>query len=218
MIAPDGSQKSIAPGTRPQGSLPQGSLAPETVAKLQAYRVAEARTERIRRWQRIERMILLPVLFIAIVGVFNLKIGQVDGRSMSPTYETGDKLLMLRSYKTFSPLHVGDIVVVRLKHGKYKGEQWVKRVVFIQNKTSTAQWQPTIPTPRNAHVPLDYYFRSYVAGEESVPANNILVMGDNYDNSVDSRDPDIGAIAPDEIEGKVINVWTTEYHNSQAAL
>ena len=207
--APDGSSKNTNQSTNTMPTLP---------ANLQPYRPEETRIEKTRRWQRIERMILLPLLLIAIVGVFNLKIGQVEGRSMSPTYETGDKLLLLRSYKTFSPVKVGDIVVVKLNHGKYKGEQWVKRVVFIQNSTGTAQWQPTIHTPRDPHVPLTQWFYPYATGQESVPPNAIMVMGDNYRNSVDSRDPEIGAITPDEIEGKVINVWTSENNYSQAAL
>jgi hypothetical protein len=43
-------------------------------------------------------------------------------------------------------------------------------------------------------------------------------MGDNIMNSVDSRDEEIGAISPDEIQGKVIKVWTSENNLQQAAM
>ena len=221
MTAPDGfsalTTQSVA--TTPTGSrFAPATLAPETVAILQASRAAEAKNKTVRRWQRIERMILLPILLLVIVGLFNVKMGQVQGRSMSPTYETGDKLLLLKSYKAFSPVKVGDIVVVKLKRGQYKGEEWVKRVVFVQNAQCTAKWEPTIQTPRNPHVPLNFWFSDFVRGEQNVPANHVMVMGDNYDNSTDSRDPQIGAISPDEIEGKVIQVWTSENNYSQSAL
>jgi len=206
-----------APDGSPNNPNRNTSVLPGTPATLQSYRPEEARADKIRRWQRIERMILLPVLLLAIVGVFNLKVGQVEGRSMSPTYETGDKLLLLRSYKTFSPVKVGDTIVVKLDHGKYKGEQWVKRVVFIQNAQGTAQWNNEIRTPKG-RVHLNYWFAPYMSGRKTVPPNAIMVMGDNYYNSTDSRDPEIGAISPGEIEGKVINVWTSENNYSQAAL
>ncbi|MBC8134263.1 MAG: signal peptidase I [Fibrella sp.] len=192
-------------------------VAPETLARLQAYRVQEAKQSGIRKWQRIERMILLPILLTVFIGLFNFKMGQVQGRSMAPTYETGDKLLLLKSYKTFSPVKVGDIVVIKLNDGKYKGEEWVKRVVFVQNDKGTAKWQPEIRTPKG-RVPLAYWFPDYIAGEKQVPANHIVVMGDNYMNSVDSRDEEIGAIAPGEIQGKVIKVWTSENNYKQAAM
>lgn len=208
IAAPDGSAKKTNP---------TANVLPGTPAALQSYRPEETRADKTKRWQRIERMILLPVLLIAIVGVLNLKIGQVDGRSMSPTYETGDKLLLLRSHKTFSPVKVGDIIVVKLNHGKYKGEQWVKRVVFIQNAEGTAQWQDEIRTTKG-RVSLEDWFSAYTSGRKTVPPNGIMVMGDNYFNSTDSRDAEIGAISPNEIEGKVINVWTSENNYGQAAL
>ncbi|MBC8141409.1 MAG: signal peptidase I [Armatimonadetes bacterium] len=208
IAAPDGPRKN---------SNQNLSVLPGTPAALQSYRPEETRADKTKRWQRIERMILLPLLLIAVVGAFNLKVGQVDGRSMSPTYETGDRLLLLRSHKTFSPVKVGDIIVVKLKHGKYKGEQWVKRVVFIQNAQGTAQWENEIRTPKG-RVSLNRWFFPYTTGRKTVPPNGIMVMGDNYFNSTDSRDSEIGSISPDEIEGKVINVWTSENNYSQAAL
>ena len=206
--APDGfSAIPIVPAT----------IAPETRARLQAFHAAEEKAKTVRRWQRIERMILLPILLLVVVGLFNLKMGQVQGRSMAPTYETGDKLLLLKSFRTFAPVKVGDIVVVKLDKGKYKGEEWVKRVVFVQNAAGTAQWGNEIDTSRG-HIPLPYWFPGYTSGKAVVPANHIMVMGDNTYNSTDSRDPEIGAIAPGEIESKVIKVWTSENNYSQAAM
>jgi signal peptidase I len=174
------------------------------------------RQEAIRRWQRWERMVLIPLLVLVVFGLFTFKMGQVQGRSMAPLYETGDRLLLLKSYRVFSPLKEGDIVVVKLKHGKYAGEEWVKRVVFIQNAEGTAKWNPTIKSSLSPNVPLNYWFHQYFDGERTVPANHIMVMGDNAMNSTDSRDEEIGAIAPDEIEGKVIKVWTSENNYQQA--
>ncbi len=192
--------------------------APETFARLQAYRAQEEKRAETRRWQRAERIILLPILLVVFVALLNFKMGEVRGRSMSPLYETGDKLLLLKSYKTFSPVKVGDIVVVKLKHGKYAGEQWVKRVVFVQNGAGNAQWQRDIRTSQNNHVSLPFWFPQYFQHEKQVPRDNVVVMGDNLMNSTDSRDEEIGTIAPDEIQGKVIKVWTSDNNYQQAAM
>ncbi len=217
MPAPDGFN-ALNTGVVAANAVTTHSVSPETLARLQAYRVQEAKQDGIRKWQRIERIILLPILLAVFIGMFNFKMGQVQGRSMAPTYETGDKILLLKSYKTFSPVKVGDIVVIKLSDGKYKGEEWVKRVVFVQNDKGTAQWRKEAPHPVYGRVSLTYWFADYVSGHKRVPANHIVVMGDNIMNSVDSRDEEIGDISPDEIEGKVIKVWTSENNYQQAAM
>jgi signal peptidase I len=217
MPAPDGFN-ALNTGVVAANAVTPHSVSPETLAKLQAYRVKEAKQEGIRKWQRIERMILIPILLAVFIGMFNFKMGQVQGRSMAPTYATGDKLLLLKSYKTFAPVKVGDIVVIKLGDGKYKGEEWVKRVVFVQNAQGTAVWRKEAPHPVHRRISLPYWFPEYFSGRKHVPANHIVVMGDNIMNSVDSRDEEIGAISPDEIQGKVIKVWTSENNLQQAAM
>jgi len=196
---------------------PAAQLAPETLANLRRYREAEERKARVNRWVRIERMILLPILAIVFFGLFNFKMGQVQGHSMAPLYTTGDKLLLLKSYAIFSPIKVGDIVVVKLKHGKYAGEEWVKRVMYVQNETGNAPWDKVIQTSRGK-VYTSYWLYNYYRGKDAVPPKHILVMGDNLMNSTDSRDEEIGSISPDEIEGKVIKFWPSKNNIESAAL
>lgn len=193
-------------------TLPNDAVAYAAARRAQ---VKEARQATTRRWQRIERAILLPVLAFVFMGLFVFKMGQVQGKSMEPLYTTDDHLLIFKPWQ-LSPLHPGDIVVVKLNHGKYKGEQWVKRVMYVQNAAGNAPWSETVQTSVHRILPK-WWFKPYVDGQRSVPANNILVMGDNVYNSTDSRDDEIGAIAPDEIQGKVIQVWTTD-KNYQASV
>jgi len=218
-IAPDGFA-SVSLGSvvaTPTAPMTPAGLAPETLENLRRYREEEAKKANLNRWIRIERMILLPILALVFLGLFTFKMGQVEGRSMAPLYATGDRLLLLKQYALFSPVKVGDIVVVKLKHGKYAGEEWVKRVVYVQNAQGNASWQPTIHTSRPGTVYLSFWFAEYFRGMKSVPANHILVMGDNFANSTDSRDDDIGPIAPDEIEGKVIKFWPSQNNIESAA-
>jgi signal peptidase I len=177
---------------------------PELQARLRALRQKEQEKEALRRQVWKERRVLLPLLGITLALLPNFRMAQVQGRSMYPAYTEGDRLVMLKTFKYFSPVKVGDVVVIRLKDGKYKGEEWVKRVVFIQNEQGDAPWPQYIGTFRG-DVPTQFLFPQYVLGLAKVPPGHIMVMGDNLLNSTDSRDEEIGPISTDEIVGKVLN-------------
>lgn len=151
-----------------------------------------------------ERRVLFPLLGIALLMLPNLGRAKVVGHSMEPQFRPGDTLLLLKTYRYLSPLKAGDIVVIEKKQGKLEGEDLVKRVVFVQNETGDAPWPETITNKRGTYR-AGYLFPREVQGFVKVPPKHIYVMGDNVGNSVDSRDPDVGAVAENEIVGKVLN-------------
>jgi signal peptidase I len=154
--------------------------------------------------RRKARLGLLPVLGVALVCLPNFRMAEVSGVSMEPTYRSGDRLVMLKTYRTFSPLKVGDVVVIRLNHGKYRGEEWVKRIVFLQNERGDEPWPKWLETGRG-QVPAAAWFPEEAAGRRKVPPGTMLVLGDNIADALDSRDPEIGAVSLDEVIGKVLN-------------
>jgi len=177
-------------------------LDPELERRLATVRDEDARRADLAARIRKERRVLLPILGLAVLAFPNFKFGKVQGHSMEPTYHTGDTLVILKTYRSLSPIHVGDIVVVKLKHGATAGEEIVKRVVFMQNHQGTATLPTYLPTGRG-QVPSEPWFPQYSPGGMRVPADGILVMGDNTLNSMDSRD--FGPVYDYEIEGKVLN-------------
>ncbi len=177
---------------------------PELARRLRELRDKDRDREALQRQVWKERRVLLPLLGITLALLPNFRMAQVQGRSMYPAYSEGDRLVMLKTFKYFSPVQVGDVVVIRLNHGKYKGEEWVKRVVFIQNEQGNAPWPQYIKTFRG-EVPARALFPRQIMGLATVPPGHIMVMGDNLANSTDSRDEDIGPISLDEIVGKVLN-------------
>jgi signal peptidase I len=166
---------------------------------------AKSRAEgeaRLRERVLRERRILIPVLLLVLLAWPNFGIAKVDGRSMEPTCHNGDTLMVLKTYRFFSPVKVGDVIVIHLRHGKISGESLVKRVVFVQNASGNAPWPQRIPTP-GTFIPSVDIFTRYAAGYDRVPPNEVIVMGDNYENSMDSRD--FGPVMMSEIAGKVLN-------------
>jgi signal peptidase I len=123
---------------------------------------------------------------------------------MEPQYEEGDALVVLKTFRIFAPLKIGDVVVIRKKTGKYEGEDLVKRVAFIQNEAGNAPLPKSVTLSRGV-IQFHHLFPTVVQGFEKVPARQVLVVGDNLDVSVDSRDPDIGPLQDNEIEAKVLN-------------
>lgn len=177
-------------------------LDPELQKRLQWVQDEEDR--RLSRARQVlrERRVLLPVLAVTVLAFPNFRVAKVQGHSMEPTFHTGDTLYLLKTYHTFSPLKVGDVVIIKRKHGNATGEEIVKRIVFMQNAQGNAPWPRLLETGRGP-VPADVWFPQYTGGAATVPAGGIIVMGDNIMNSMDSRD--FGPVNEYEIVGKVLN-------------
>lgn len=112
----------------------------------------------------------------------------VRGESMSPTYHSGDRLLVRRA-----PAHAvrrGDCVVFTSAMGAKVSDNpdhWlVKRAVAVQGD----------PVPR-ADIPALSTSRARV-----IPPGHLVVLGDNTAQSVDSRH--FGFITPDRLLGRVL--------------
>ena len=90
----------------------------------------------------------------------------VEGRSMTPTYAPGDRLLVRRV--AFSAVRRGDAVVLRSPGPEFPGDPryLVKRAAAL----------PGDPVP--AGVPAD---------DPVVPDGRLAVLGDNVNGSADSR-------------------------------
>ena len=188
--------------TAPNDGNPGKGLDPELAARLLAVRSRDGAAQGLRERIKRERRFLVPALALALLAWPNFGMAKVDGRSMEPTYHTGDTLYLLKSYRYFSPVKIGDVVVIRMKHTEISGEAIVKRIVFVQNAAGDAPWPREIRTT-HGFLPSRMLFSSYVTKQEVVPPRGIMVMGDNMQNSMDSRD--FGPVLGSEIDGKVIN-------------
>lgn len=172
-------------------------------ARLAEHREKEAKSARLREQILRERRLLLPILLVVAALFPNFGTVSVVGKSMVPTFHTGDRLVLLKTYRYFSPLRTGDIVVVQKRKGGLQGEDIIKRVVCIKDIQGHETWAPFVDTAEGRLDPK-VLFPEYTEGERQMPKNSVLVMGDNILWSIDSRDAEVGPIAESEIEGKVL--------------
>lgn len=148
---------------------------------------------------------LLIVLGIAFVFVYY--IGQstrVIGGSMSPSLEDGDRVLVNRFvYLITSPKH--NDVIAFLPNGNEKSHYYVKRVVGVPGDTvqivEGALYVNGELYEEAANLPsMDY--AGLAEDKLTLGKNEYFVLGDNRNNSEDSRYANIGLIKKEHIVGK----------------
>lgn len=141
------------------------------------------------------------VVFIVFLISFFLKAIVVQGISMEPTLQTNNYLLISKQSYTFGSPHRGDIVVFPHDDGVEK-KLYIKRVIGIPNDKLII---------RNHKLWINGKLQNekYIKGNTTdgllnltIPKGEVFVMGDNRDNSSDSRI--FGTVPIKTITGKAI--------------
>ena len=146
---------------------------------------------------------------VAVLLVFMLffRVIIVSGPSMMQTLQNGDCIILLSSTFCGEP-KFGDIVVVS-KDSYKDGEPIIKRVIATEGQKvdidfisgvvyvdDVALDEPYINTPTNLYEGVQFPL--------IVEEGCVFVMGDNRNDSKDSRSPEIGLIDRREILGKAL--------------
>lgn len=144
---------------------------------------------------------LLPI-FIILICILSLKITIVSGKSMNTTLNNKDYLVINKlSYLNREPKR-GDIIVFKSNLVDYEGnnKDLIKRVIGLQgDKLKIKKGKVYINSE-------EFYINNiYTSGDVEiiVPKNKVFVMGDNREDSVDSRNKEVGPINMDDVVGKV---------------
>ena len=148
---------------------------------------------------------ILLTMFVAVLLV--LFVGfriSVVGPSMSPTLENGEKILVNRLvYKIFSPKQ-NDLIVF-LPNGNEKSHYYIKRVIAMPgDKVQVKEGMIYINgEPFEEKVEVPAIENALLAEEElTVGEDEYFVLGDNRNNSEDSRYASIGNVKKESIVGK----------------
>ena len=148
---------------------------------------------------------ILPAVLIALmIHLFLAQATRVEGYSMEPTLHGHERLVIEKLSFHFHTPERGDIVVLRVPD--YGKEMLIKRVIGLPGDTISVENGQVII---NGELLNENYINGPPRGAYGptiVPDDSVFVMGDNRNNSKDSRS--FGTIPYDDIVGRAwIRYW-----------
>ncbi len=164
-------------------------------------------------WKReILSTVLYLMLVVALTFLFVQFVGQrthVNGDSMNVTLEDGDNLIVDKLSYRFSDPERFDIIVFPYQY--QEKTYYIKRIIGMPGETVQV-------IDGMVYIDGEMLDESYgkeimqYAGVASEPLtlgeDEYFVLGDNRNNSSDSRDPSVGNVHEDQIIGKAfIRIW-----------
>lgn len=157
-------------------------------------------------WVEWLESIVTALLLAFLLRMFVFDVVLVEGSSMHPTLESGDRLIVTKlSYKFKQPQR-GDIVV--FKNPDNPRVNYIKRVIGVEGDTVEIRDGKVYV---NGQALVEPYIAEPTMGEYPrtvVPEGTIFVMGDNRNFSRDSRNSHVGFIPMQNIIGKAkIRIW-----------
>lgn len=158
--------------------------------------------EEIRDWV----ISIGAALIIALViRTFVVELYLVSGPSMRPTLQNAERLVVNKFIYNFRAPERGEILV--FKYPKDQSRDFIKRVIAVPGDTVEIKDGKVFVNQQLMNEP---YILSKTRGDypmTTIPEGHVFVMGDNRNNSEDSRFDDVGFVPYNLIKGKAMMVF-----------
>lgn len=148
-------------------------------------------------------LILLLVLVCIYLVFYNT--AEVSGSSMNPTFENGDFILIQKNIKNIKNF---DKVVV---YSKDLDKELCKRVIGLPGDTvviSNGILRVNNKVIKESYI-LDKDWNDGFTINTKVKDNEVFVMGDNRNNSTDSRE--LGCLKLSDVDGIIVMDFTKQF-------
>lgn len=160
-----------------------------------------------RRFRRILRSTVNALIVVAavaaLIATLVLPVLQIAGTSMEPSLNDGDIVLLVKT----GSLETGDLCAFY-----YSNKILIKRIIATPGDYIWINRDGTVYL--NNQELMEPYVSEKSLGEcdiefpYQVPENHYFLMGDHRETSIDSRSSVIGAVANDQMIGKILcKVW-----------
>lgn len=161
------------------------------------------------------KAIVIAVILAFLIRTYIFTPIVVDGESMMPTLVNHERIILNKFGTNIDSIHRFDIVVFHAT----KERDYIKRVIglpgdhveykndtlYINGKKYDEPYLEKYKANMNGQPLTGDFTLEEVTGGKTVPKNQLFVMGDNRQNSLDSRE--IGTISIDKIVGKANLVY-----------
>lgn len=149
--------------------------------------------------------ILIAVVLAFFIRYFIVELYMVEGPSMRPTLVNSERLVVNKFIYRFKQPERGDVLVFR--YPRDPSRDFIKRVIAVAGDTIEIKDGRVFLNGQLQNEPyiLEKTRSSYSLA--TVPEGTIFVMGDNRNNSEDSRFKDVGFVPLDMIKGKAVMVF-----------
>ncbi len=150
-------------------------------------------------------IILAAVISATLIRIFIFEPFIVPTPSMEPKLQVGDKVIINKLAYKFGSAKRGDIVAF---HSPIEEKDLVKRAIAIEGD------EIVLTTEGEIFINGEKIVENYLPGDQNISyinqtvvvgENEVFVMGDNRNNSFDSRF--FGTISEDDIFGKFVIIY-----------
>ena len=152
--------------------------------------------------------IVVALVIALVLRTYVFTLVRVSGSSMEPTLQDNDRLVVRRLM--YTPKR-GDVIILRPP--MHKDTPYIKRVIALPGETVDIDFEKHIVYVDGKPI-LEKYIYEPTARPGNmrfplkVEENTVFVLGDNRNNSRDSRYSDVGLIPYDAIMGKATyRIW-----------
>lgn len=147
--------------------------------------------------------IIIAILAALFIIIFIFETVSIDGKSMMPSFESGDRLIIEKVSLRFVKPKANDIVV--FKYPADIREKYIKRIIAVAGeKVKIENSRVYVNGIEKEEHYINESFINEDFKEAIVPENTIFVLGDNRNYSRDSRSKDVGFISTKLIIGKAL--------------
>ena len=159
-------------------------------------------------WMQLVLLVVMVVILRNVMGTVLVK-----GSSMEPNFNHGDFVFINKLSTSVGSPDYGDVVICKLDEGSGY-ENIIKRVIGLPGDEIDIVENEDDEDVYDLYVNGEYIEEDFL-GEPmmtdgnieypfEVPENSYFVMGDNRNESLDSRRESVGAIHKDDLMGKVV--------------
>ncbi|UOQ93202.1 signal peptidase I [Halobacillus shinanisalinarum] len=170
-----------------------------------------------KQWLEWIKAFAIAAVLAIVVRVFLFAPVVVEGPSMSPTLHNGDHLIVSKINYTFGSPERFDIVVFHATQRK----DYIKRVIGLPGDEVAVRDDQLYVNEKPIDEPFlneeinelqngerltqDFMIDQLPGGYEEVPEGHFLVLGDNRNNSTDSRT--IGMVPKEQLVGEAVFIY-----------